>query len=509
MGLYNCIPGTMRRTISGTTYTEKCTCFMKINQTINHSTQFKVLSSDQIERIFYAALEVLERTGGQIYHDEALELFKNSNAVVKGNSVRIPTTMVEEALNFYPRKITLRGRNKKRSLHLQKDTVAFGTGSDLPFTYDRETGERRRTKYSDVQNAAQLVDGLSHYDFLMSHGIVGDAPNPQTYDRHQFMAMLEKNTKPMVLTSVDGEGLEDLWRMGTLIQGGEEEFRLNPLFVAYIEPISPLKNDQTAVEKLLFAAEKKIPAMYTPCPSSGATAPATIAGMLVQSLAETLLATVLCHLKSPGMPLIMGGVTTLLDMKMSTYSYGAPELSLASAANTDIAKWMNLLMFSTGGCSDSKILDEQAAAEQMMNLFYAYLSGANLVHDVGYIDHGTNASLESLVLNQEMMGMVKQFGKGINTDDEHLALDLIEKQGPGGEYVTTDHTFDHWKEWFFPELQDRSDYETWVNNGSKTMTDRVNERTRELLENHQPEALDENLKSELKKIIHDADKRHA
>lgn len=482
---------------------------MKINHTVNKSTQFRVLSENQIEEIFFTALEVLERTGGVIYHDEALELFRNSNAVVEGNRVRIPTAMVQEALNFYPRKITLKGRNGERSLHLQKDTVTFGTGSDLPFTYDRETGERRRTNYQDVTNAAKLVDALSNYDFFMSHGIVGDAPNPQTYDRYQFLAMLEQCTKPMVLTSVDGEGLEDLWKMGCMVQGGEDEFRLNPLFVAYIEPISPLKNDRTAVEKLLFAAEKKIPAMYTPCPSSGATAPATIAGMLVQSLAETLLATVMCHLKSPGMPLIMGGVTTLLDMKMSTYSYGAPELSLASAANTDISKWLNLIMFSTGGCTDSKILDEQAAAEQMMNLFYSYLSGANLIHDVGYIDHGTNASLESLVLNQEMIGMVKQFGKGINTDDEHLALDLIEKQGPGGEYVTTDHTFDYWKEWYRPELQDRSDYETWLKNGAKTMGDRVKERTQHLLDNHQPKPLDENLKKELKKVCEDADKRHA
>ncbi len=482
---------------------------MKINQTVNKTTQFKVLSEDQIRQIYFAALEVLERTGGQVFQEEALELFKNSDAVVKGNTVRIPPFMVEEALNFYPRKITLRGRNKKHSLSLQKDTVAFGTGSDLPFTYDRETGERRRTVYNDVKNAGHLVDALSHYDFFMSHGIVGDAPNPQTYDRHQFMAMLESCTKPMVVTSVDGEGLKDLWKMGCLIQGGEEEFKLNPLFVAYIEPISPLKNDRTAVEKLLFAAEKKIPAMYTPCPSSGATAPATIAGMLVQSLAETLLASVLCHLKKPGMPLIMGGVTTLLDMKTSTYSYGAPELSLASAANTDISKWLNLIMFSTGGCSDAKILDEQAAAEQMTSLFYSYLSGANLIHDVGYIDHGTNASLESLVLNQEMIGMVKQFGQGINTDEEHLALELIEKQGPGGEYVTTDHTYKHWKEWYMPKLQDRSDYETWVGNGSKTMGQRVKEETNRLLEEHNPQPMDDKLVQELKGIIHDADKRHS
>ena len=483
---------------------------MKMNQTIFRTPQFRVLSDDQIERIYFAALDVLERVGAAMYQEDALELFRNSDAVVgSDNRVRVPVSMVETALNFYPGKIALAGRNDERSLHIQKDSAGFGTGSDLPFCYDRETGERRRTTYKDISNAGLLVDALPNYDFFMSHGIVSDAPNTQTYDRHQFMAMLETCTKPMVLTSVDGEGLEDLWRMACVFRGGEEEFRLNPMFVAYIEPISPLKNDRTAVEKLLFAADKGIPAMYTPCPSAGATAPASLAGMLVQSLAETLLAVVLCHLKKPGMPLIMGGVTTVLDMRKSTYSYGAPELSLASAANTDISKWLNLLMFSTGGCTDAKVVDEQAAAEMTMSNFYAYLSGASLIHDVGYIDSGTNASLEALVLNEEIMGMIRQFGKGINTDEEHLALDLINEQGPGGEYVTTEHTFKHWKEWYLPTLQDRSDYETWLADGAKSMTDRINERTEYLLDTHEPIPIKDDERKELQAIIQAADERHS
>ncbi len=481
-----------------------------MNQTVQKTPMFRVLTEDQIEQIYFAALEVLERIGSRVHQEEALELFRNSEAVVSDDKrVRVPVSLVERALATHPGKITLKGRNGVRSVALQKDHVYFGTGSDLPFTYDRKTGERRRTKYQDIVNAARIVDYLPNYDFFMSHGIVGDAPNPLTYDRHQFMAMLEGCTKPMVLTSVDGEGLEDLWKMSCLIQGGEDEFRLSPLFVAYIEPISPLTNDQTAVEKLLFAAEKGIPAMYTPCPSSGATAPATIAGMLVQSLAETLLAVALCYLKKPGMPLIMGGVTTVMDMKTTTYSYGAPELSLASAANTDIAKWLGLLMFSTGGCTDAKVLDEQAAAESTMSLLNAYLSGANLVHDVGYIDSGVNASLESLVMNEEIIRMVRQVGKGINTDEDHMSLKVIDEVGPGGEYVTHDHTYAHWREWFMPQLIDRSDWETWNAEGCKTMSDRVNEETQRILDTYEPAPLSDSLKKDLMQIVSDADKRHS
>ena len=482
-----------------------------MNQTVQETPVFQVLTEDQIEQIYFSALEVLERVGSRVHHDGAIELFRDSGEVVVGDDkrVRVTASLVERALKSFPRKITLRGRNGIRSMALQKDHVYFGTGSDLPFTYDRKTGERRRTTYKDIVDAARIVDFLPNFDFFMSHGIVSDAPNPITYDRHQFMAMLEGCTKPMVLTSVDGEGLEDLWKMACLFQGGKEEFRLSPLFVAYIEPISPLTNDRTAVEKLLFAAENGIPAMYTPCPSSGATAPATIAGMLVQSLAETLLAMALCYLKRPGMPLIMGGVTTVMDMRTTTYSYGAPEMALASAANTDISKWLNLIMFSTGGCTDAKVLDEQAAIESTISNLTAFLSGASLVHDVGYMDSGVNASLESLVMNEEIIRMVRQVGKGMKTDEAHLALKVIDEVGPGGEFITHDHTYEYWREWFKPQLMDRSDWETWNAEGSLTMLDRVKAETQRILDTHQPEPIDDKIMKELKKIIEDADRRHS
>ena len=483
---------------------------MKINQTVQGTPNFQVLSEDQIEMIYFAALDVLETSGGRIFHDEALELCRNSDAVVtEENRVRIPTSLVERALRGYPRKITLMGRDGKRSVKLQKDDVAFGTGSDTPFVYDRKTGKRRQCTFDDVATSARIVDYLPNFDFHMSHGLVSDVPNPKTYDRHQFLAMIMNNTKPMVLTSVDGDGLKDLWEMACLIRGGEEEFRLNPLFVVYIEPVSPFMNGKEAVEKLMFAAEKGIPAMYTPCPSAGATAPATIAGMLVQSVAEVLLAVVLSYLKKPGMPLIMGGVQTVMDMRTTTYSYGAPELSLASAASTDISKWLGLLMFSTGGCSDSKVVDEQAAAEATLSLYNAFLSGANFIHDVGYIDSGLNGSWSSLVMCDEIIGMIRQIGKGIQVDDETLALDILNEVGPGGEFVSHEHTYKHWREWFRPNLNDRSDYETWKNNGSKDFNDRLEAEVDRILDTHKPEPLDESVLQEMKKIIDLAEKRHS
>lgn len=483
---------------------------MKINQTVNETPVFQVLSDSQCEQIYCAALDIMERTGGRFFNDEAVNIFKQSDAVVSDeNLVRIPAAMVEQALASHPSKITLTGRNENNVIKLERNVTNFGTGSDQPFAYDPETGKRRPSTYQDVANASKFVDYLSNYDFLMSHAITRDVPNSKTYDRHQFIAMIENCTKPFIITAMSGEGLEDQWKMACLIRGGEKEFRLAPLFGIYIEPSSPLKHTSEAVEKLLFSADKGIPAVYTPCPSAGATSPATIPAMLAQSLAETLQASVLSYLRKPGMPIIMGGVVTVLDMLTSCYSYGAPELSLASAAYTDVAKWLGIPMFSTGGCTDSKLVDEQAAAEATTSLFYAFLSGANLIHDVGYLDSGLTASLESLVMCEEIIGMVRQIGKGISTDEDHLAWQLIDEIGPAGEYLTHDHTYKYWKEWFVPKLQDRADYDTWVIEGSKTMNDRVTEETRRILKEYEAEPLDEKIRQGMQEILDEAEKRNA
>lgn len=482
---------------------------MRVNVTDKQTPGFRVLSEDQIEMIFGAALEVLERTGGRVFHEKALDLFRESDAVITdGNLVRIPASMVDRALGDCPRRITLCGRDGKRSVKLEKDVVNFGTGSDCPFITDRKTGKRRRYTFNDVTEAARIVDDLPSFDFFMSHGLVSDVPNPRAYDRHQFLAMVSNTTKPMILTAVDGVGLRDLHEMACLICGGEDEFRVNPLFIVYIEPVSPLSHGKEAVEKLLYAAEKRIPAMYTPCPSAGATAPATIVGMLVQDLAETLLGLVLSNLKKPGMPLVMGGVQTIMDMMTSTYSYGAPELSLASAASTDISKWLGLPMFSTGGCSDSKVVDEQAAIEATLSLYTAMLSGATIIHDVGYLESGLNGSLQMLVLCDEIIDMVKHIGRGIRVDEETLCLDVIDRVGPGGQFLSEDHTLEHYrKDFWFPRLIDRSNFENWVSGGKKTLRERVEEKMNHILETHQPAPIDHKVMKEMKKIVEKADKK--
>mgnify|MGYP000333047422 CR=1 FL=1 len=483
---------------------------MRANYQVNATPLFRVLSDDQIEDIYLGTLEVLERTGTRVYSDEGLELLREAGCQVSdGNLVRIPSWLVKTSLETVPERITLAGRDRSKRITLEYNKIYFGTGSDCPFILDPYTDQRRRYTFDDVYNAAKVAEALPNIDFHMSLGLTSDVPIG-SYDRHQLLAMLKGTTKPLVITAVDRNGLADQYEMACEVLGGAEEFARAPLFVVYIEPSSPLNNSKEAVEKVLYAAEKGIPAIYTPCPMCGGTAPTTLAGLLVQCLAESMTGLVLAQLKKKGAPIIIGGVMSIMDMSSTIMSYGAPEMMLLSAAMTDLAKRLRLPMFSTAGCSDAKVLDQQAAIEAAISVAVAALSGANLIHDVGYLESGLIGSYDMLVMSDEIIGMVKHILRGIAVDDEHLALHVIDRVGPGGHYLADEHTLKHFRtEFWYPTLLDRTRWEDWEAAGAKSLGQRVREKVLDLLENFEPEPLDPEVEEKLKAICARADELYA
>ena len=483
---------------------------MRANYQVNATPLFRVLSDDQIEDIYLGTLEVLERTGTRVYSDEGLELLREAGCQVSdGNLVRIPSWLVKTSLETVPERITLAGRDRSKRITLEYNKIYFGTGSDCPFILDPYTDQRRRYTFDDVYNAAKVAEALPNIDFHMSLGLTSDVPIG-SYDRHQLLAMLKGTTKPLVITAVDRNGLADQYEMACEVLGGAEEFARAPLFVVYIEPSSPLNNSKEAVEKVLYAAEKGIPAIYTPCPMCGGTAPTTLAGLLVQCLAESMTGLVLAQLKKKGAPIIIGGVMSIMDMSSTIMSYGAPEMTLLSAAMTDLAKRLRLPMFSTAGCSDAKVVDQQAAIEATISIAIAALSGANLIHDVGYLESGLIGSYDMLVMSDEIIGMVKHILRGIAVDDEHLALHVIDRVGPGGHYLADDHTLKHFKtEFWYPTLLDRRRWEDWEAAGAKSLGQRVREKVLDIIENFEPEPLDADVEAGLKAICARADELYA
>jgi trimethylamine--corrinoid protein Co-methyltransferase len=278
------------------------------------------------------------------------------------------------------------------------------------------------------------------------------------------------------------------------------------LVALYAEPISPLVLGNEAAEKLLFAADHGMPAVFTPGIMSGANAPGTLAGTLAQGLAEGLMGVVLAQLRRPGAPVILGGVITTMDMSTAVFTYGSPELSLLSVAAMDVLRWLELPVFSTAGCSDAKSFDQQAAAESAFSLLLTGLCGAHLIHDVGYLESGLTGSPEMLVASDELIGMVRRMVEGIVIDDDALAADVIDEVGPGGHFLDQEHTLRHFRrEFWFPRLMDRQRWEIWREQGGQTLGQRAKALMHDLVRHHQPEPLPEGLLRELRQVVRSAD----
>jgi trimethylamine--corrinoid protein Co-methyltransferase len=419
-------------------------------------------------------------------------LRQSETLITDGDRVRLSPGLVERSLKSHPSKINLRGRTRGTRVRLQKDQVHFSNGVV-------RSGQRGPGRAEDLAAIARVVDSLPNLDCL-TVGIDGQGSHSGRTGASLLQAV-EECAKPLVLRTEQLKAVKVMWAMASVIRGGEDRLRLNPYFLVQIAPESRLGLSEEALETLLFCAEKNLPCALLPCSLAGKTAPASLAGALVHALADCCLGSVLSTLSRPGMPLVMGGRVSMASPGDGTALLGAPENWLVQAALTDICKWLNLPVTCSAGCTDVPCLDEQAVLELTPSLYYGYLSGASLIQGLGCLDSDRRPSLETLILGHEIIGMIAHIGKGIRTEDEYMALDVIEEIGPGGEYLTADHTLAHFRDWFLPDLCSRSDVATWANEGKKTMLTRVQERKERILQEHVPEPLEDALHQELTRLV--------
>mgnify|MGYP006298819541 FL=1 len=465
---------------------------MKINQTIHSTPSFRVMSEDQIEQIYYTALDVLERTGLRVNSHEALDLLQNPEALVSdGNLVRFPPGLVERSLKGHPGKVNLRGRSLGARVRFQKDQVHFTNG--VPEC------RLSHTTSDDLAKAARIVDSLPNLDCLTIH-IQGDNQGTGPHGT-TLLQMLQECSKPLVLRTENLQAVKDLWAVASVIRGSEDRLRLNPLFLVQLGPPSRLGLSEQALDTLLFCADKSIPCALLPSCRAGQNAPASLAGVLVHVLGDCCLGSILSTLRKPGMPLVMGARMSMFSPRSQRSLSGAPENWLVQAALTDICKWLNLPVSCSSGCIDAPRLDEQTVLEMTPGLYYGYLSGASLIQGLGCVNYGRSMSLDALVLGNEVIGMIAQIGKGISTEDELMALDVIEEIGPGGEYLTAEHTLSHFRTWFQPQFCSRSDMSTWIDEGTKSILDRVGDTRRSILRDHVPEPLQVGVHQKLTRLV--------
>jgi len=472
-----------------------------VNNTVFFTPQFSVLSDSQKNDLHLAALEVIRRTGIRFHHAGALDLLKNAGAFISdGNLVKFPARLVKNALASAPNRIIMCDRDGQPSVYLEGNKVYFGTGSDCLNLLDPRTSEHRLFVESDLVDAYHLCDALPNIHFVMSVGIPSDVDPNVIYDV-QMAHMLEDTVKPIVFVTNDRASCQRAIDMAIAVAGGDKALREQQHILLYSEPSSPLQQSGTAVDKLLLMAEYELPVVHSPGPQMGASAPITMAGGLVMSLAEIFSSLVVHQLKRPGAPFVFGAGIHHMDMSSTQICYASPEFQLTKAAIAELGRWYSLPTWGYAGCSDAKVMDEQAAVEATTSVIMAKLSGANLIHDVGYMESGLTGSFEMIALTDELVSMTDSLLKGVAVNNDTILLDEIDRVGPGGNYLDSDITLQRFREFWFPGLLDRRRRLVWQKKGATTMGQRLNAKVLDILEHHQPKPLEPEKRARVQEIL--------
>jgi len=472
-----------------------------------NAPSFSLWTEDQLHALHLASLEILEQTGVTIYEQEAIKLLKDAGAYVDGNLVKFPAWLVEWAIASAPEKITMGNRDGERTMRLEAGVVSYGMGTDLPYFVDPTTKRIRSTTIEDIENVAKIGEYVANYDFVACNGLARDVTT-RLADLYHFKALRTYCKKPMLTTATDYDNMKALIDMAAVSAGGYEELRRTPTMILYAEPISPLVNSKEAVQKLLLCAEYGIPVTYASGVIAGATGPATIAGSLAVGNAEGLAGLVMHQLKRKGSPFIYGLVFSVMDMHTTISCYGGPELPLGHTIVGQLGKFYKLPTYGTSGATDALTLDAQAGMESIFSIMCAALGGTNLVHDNGYLGAGLVGSLSKILLDDESIAFVKRFMMGAELSEETLALDLIHKVGPGGNFLAEDHTAKYYKtETWYPRFFNRKSMEGWLREGCLTTEQRIDGKVCELLESYQPEIISAAQLTSLDEIIAEHERR--
>ncbi|MDR0719118.1 MAG: trimethylamine methyltransferase family protein [Treponema sp.] len=439
-------------------------------------------SPEDLKDMHAGILEILEDVGCDLHHDGALKILKEAGAFVKGNRVCLPSALVENAIKTAPSRIMIYDRDGKPAMDLHGRNAYFGTGSDCLYLRDSFSGERRRFSEKDMIDAVRLSEALPNIDFLMSMGLIADADPSKQYQM-QYANLIKYSKKPQVVIAGSKQCLSDILDLAAAVcPGGKEELERKPRFVLYDEPTSPLVHSFEAVDKLIYSAQNRIPTNYAAGMLSGATGPVTLAGAITVAAAEALFGLTIHQLVNPGAPYVFGAGMSNIDMLSMQPTYASPEAMTLQAGFCELGRNLyNLPTWGFAGCCASKVADTQAINEASTYIFMAGLTGTNINHDLGYLEFGLTYSFDLLVMTNESVGQLRRILDGIPVNRESQALDAIREVGPGGSFLTAEHTLEHYHENWIPGVSDRNTFERWTQLGATTMEQRVKVKIKEIL----------------------------
>ncbi len=465
--------------------------------------KIEMLSRKFIDKIIDEGLTLLERPGILVENREALALLVAAGAALDRTTqrVKIGRRLVEDCLASTPSEITLYDRSGEKSFHVGGDDIHFNPGSAAVSLLDHGTQQERKGVTRDLIEFYSLVETLDNIHFQSTGLISSDVP-PGIADGYRLYLGLLCSAKPFVTGTFRVEGFAPMKDFLVAVRGSADELARKPLAIFDACPSPPLKWSNLTAQSLIDCARSGIPSELISMGMTGATSLATISGTLVQHVAENLCGLVICQLAKKGAPVVFGGSPSSFDMRKGTTPMGAIETMMIDAAYAQIGKHLRLPTHAYMALSDSKVNDPQAGIETALGAAMASLAGVNVISGPGMLDFESCQSLEKLVIDNEICGMMYRLVAGIAQRDEPIAVDKFEDFGPDFQFLSLAHT----RKWYrqehtLPLVTDRDPYEAWVLAGRKTMSDKAHEDVGKRLAKYSAPPLPDAVRHDLEKTM--------
>jgi len=449
---------------------------------VGKRVKLELLSKDDVRQIHEATLDVIESVGVKFHSQKALDILAANGATVDRETTvaKIPATVVEKAVSTVPHEFTLGARNPEYDLPLDGEHVYISSDGCGVFARELD-GTVRASRKADLENCARVVQALDNLSVTSAVVSAQDCP-PETRVLHEFDACVRGSEKHNIVVSIkeDWEA-RSLIRMAEALAGGKEELKRRPLFTAIICTVSPLHQERYGMDLALTLAEAGIPVSFYPMPILGATGPVTIAGSAVVTNAEFLSGATLVQLAHPGAKVIHGGGPTAMYMSSGAYASNSPEAMLLRSCQGHMADFYGVPAWYGAGATTAKEPGIQSAYENTLAMFMAYANGADVTFGTGLLDGSRILCLENIVVDDEIIGMVRRILRGIEVSAETLAVDLIKKMGFNGDYLFDDHTRVHVRELWQAKLGETGSYDAWKSAGGKSTTEKAQEQVAAIL----------------------------
>jgi trimethylamine--corrinoid protein Co-methyltransferase len=469
-------------------------------------SQMEVLSKEELQLIHNSTLELLETIGVIVDSQEARDLLKKNGAEVyeanKNIFVKFPESLIKEQLKKVPDSFSLWGPDGSFTFTVDTNTTQFATVGTPVKIYDPEKkGNIRKTVLEDTIKQIRIVDSLKN--IMCSHVDVwpGDVPYLQIH-AHTIREWARNSFKPYGLGCLGRTASQDMMDLTSVIVGGEEELIKRPRLIGFFNPTSPLMLTKIMLNGLFIFAKYKQPTIIAPAASAGSTAPVTLAGLITQTNMETISSVVLTQLINPGAPVFFSTMSAPMDPPTGNVAWGSIELGLITSAFAQLARFYNIPSRGPGLVTDSKCFDIQNGYERLLTLFCAVNSGINYITCAGTYESSLAEALELLVIDDELIDIVKRGIEGVRVDSETLALEEIEKAAiTTRNYLGTKHSVKNIrKEIYVPKLASKERRGSWRKKGSKDIIQMASERVNIILEKQKGPGLSAEIEAKLKEI---------